>query len=333
MKIAVFSTKPYDRRFLDKANGDARHQLIYLEPRLTAATAAMAGDADAVCAFVNDQLDAPALETLAAGGVRLVLLRSGGYNHVDLAAARRLGLTVTHVPAYSPHAVAEHTLALILALNRHIPSAYHRVRELNFAIDGLLGFDLHGKTVGLIGTGRIGLLVGKILLGFGCRVKAFDPYVSEEARAAGFQFGDLTSTLSDAEIVTLHCPLVESTRHLINATTLAAMKRGAMLINTSRGALVDTPAALQAMLSGQLGYLGIDVYEDEAELFYEDRSSLPLTDATLARLLSMPNVIVTGHQGFFTAEALTAIASTTLANATAFAAGRPCQHVLAGGGK
>ncbi len=333
MKIAVFSTKPYDRRFLDAANPAGQHDLLYLEPRLTARTAPLARGSAAVCAFVNDELGADALALLHDAGVRLVLLRSGGYNHVDLDAARRLGLTVTHVPAYSPYAVAEHSLALILALNRHIPSAYQRVREHNFAIDGLLGFDLHNKTVALIGTGRIGLLVGKILQGFGCRVKAFDPYASEEARAAGFVFGDLASTLHDAEIVTLHCPLVDSTRHLINAHTLGAMKKGAMLINTSRGGLVDTPAVLEALLSGQLGYLGIDVYEDEAELFYEDRSSQPMADATLARLLSMPNVIVTGHQGFFTAEALTAIADTTLRNATAFTEETPCQHVLAGGGK
>lgn len=328
MHLAVFSTKPYDRRFLDEANRAHGHDLRYLEPRLTPLTAPLAHACPGICAFVNDQLDAPVLEALAAGGTRLIALRSGGYNHVDLAAATRLGLTVVHVPAYSPYAVAEHTLALILALNRHIPSAYNRVREGNFAIEGLLGFDLHRKTVAIIGTGKIGLITGRILQGFGCRVRAHDPYPTEEARSSGFLFGDLDSTLADADIVSLHCPLLETTRHLINARTLARMKRGAMLINTSRGGLVDSAATVDAILDGQLGYLGIDVYEDEAELFYEDRSGTPLRDAVLARLLMLPNVLVTGHQGFFTAEALTNIADTTLANVTAFSAGRPCRHVL-----
>jgi D-lactate dehydrogenase len=328
MRLTVFNTKRYDRRFLELANAPNKHDLRFLEPRLTLETAGLADGGDGVCAFVNDELPEPVLNRLAHGGVRLIALRCGGYNQVDLAAAERHGLTVVHVPAYSPYAVAEHTLALILALNRHIPSAYNRVRERNFSIDGLLGFDLHGKTVAVIGTGKIGLITGQILQGFGCRVQAFDPFPSPAAQAAGFRFGDLTATLSGADIITLHCPLTPQTRHLINPESLARTKPGAMLINTSRGGLIDTPAVLDALLSRQLGYLGIDVYEDEAELFYEDRSADPLEDALFARLLSMPNVLITGHQGFFTHEALTNIAETTLRNVTAFAAGEPLQHVL-----
>lgn len=328
MRVAVFSTKPYDKRFLQAANERHRHDLQFFEPRLVIETTGLAQGFAGVCAFVNDRLDATVLDALARGGIRLIALRSGGYNHVDLGAARDLGLTVVHVPAYSPHAVAEHTLALILALNRHIPSAFNRVRERNFAIDGLLGFDLHGKTVGLIGTGKIGLITGKILQGFGCRIQAYDPFPSPAARAAGFNFLPLEQALTDADIVTLHCPLTPDTQHLINGASLARMKPGAMLVNTSRGALIDTNAALDALLSRQLGYLGIDVYEDEADLFYEDLSAVPLADAMLARLLTMPNVIITGHQGFFTREALTAIAETTLHNVTAFEHGQPLRHVL-----
>jgi D-lactate dehydrogenase len=328
MHLAVFSSKPYDQRFFEAANAIHKHELYFLEPRLTIATAELAAGHLGACVFVNDRVDRAVVGRLAAGGVRLLALRSGGYNHVDLAAAEEHGMTVVHVPAYSPHAVAEHTLALILALNRHIPSAYNRVRERNFAINGLLGFDLHGKTVGLIGTGKIGLITGRILQGFGCRIHAYDPFPSPEARAAGFHFGPLAQALEGADIVTLHCPLTPQTRHVINREALSRMKPGAMLINTSRGGLIDTNAVLDALLSRQLGYLGIDVYEDEAEVFYEDRSAVPLDDAVLSRLLMVPNVIITGHQGFFTAEALTAIAETTLQNVTDFDAGRPLRHVL-----
>ncbi len=328
MRLAIFSSKPYDHRFLEGANARHKHQLYFLEPRLTADTAGLAKGHEGVCAFVNDRLDETVLGLLVQAGVRFVALRSGGYNHVDLAAAARLGLTVVHVPAYSPHAVAEHTVALILALNRHIPSAYNRVREHNFAINGLLGFDLFGKAVAVIGTGKIGVITGRILQGFGCTVHAFDPYPSAAAREAGFRFGELDAVLAEADIVTLHCPLTPDTQHLINRRTLGLMKRGAMLINTSRGALIDTNAVLEALLSRQLGYLGLDVYEDEAEVFYEDHSAEPLEDAVLARLLTVPNVLITGHQAFFTREALTAIAETTLANATAFGRGEPLQHVL-----
>ena len=329
MNIAFFSAKPYDRLSFEAANAEPpQHAITFLEPRLTATTATLARDHGAVCAFVNDQLSADVLERLHAGGTRLIALRSAGYNHVDLAAARRLGLTVTYVPHYSPHAVAEHTLALILALNRHLHRAYSRVREGNFSIDGLLGFDLHGKTVGLVGVGKIGVCVARILHGFGCRVLTVDPTPLPEELGTTVTPCSLDEMLEAAEIVSLHCPLTPETRHLINRETVSRMKRGVMLINTSRGGLVDTAAAIDGLLSGQIGYLGLDVYEDEAELFYEDRSNRLIADSLFSRLLTMPNVIITGHQGFFTREAVATIASTTLRAATDFGAGRPCAFAL-----
>jgi D-lactate dehydrogenase len=329
MHLAVFSAKPHDRHFLDAANAGASHSLHYFEARLDRHTAALARGVPAVSLFVNDTADAAALTALADGGVSLVTLRSGGYNHVDLDAARRLGLTVTHVPDYSPHAVAEHTVALLLSLVRRIPHAYSRVREGNFSLDGLLGFDLHGKTVALIGTGKIGLITARILQGFGCRVVAYDPRPSAEARQAGIAFAPLEQALGDADIVSLHCPLLPSTRHLVSRATLGWMKRGAVLLNTSRGALLDTRAVIEALETGRLGALGIDVYEDEAPLFYEDHSGRGFHDEVLTRLIALPNVIVTGHQGFFTREALVTIATSTLTALDAFAAGRPCAHTLA----
>lgn len=327
MRIAFFSTKPYDHRFFEAANACHRHEICYLEPRLTPATASLARGYDVVCAFVNDQLDAGVLETLRGGGTQLVALRSGGYNHVDLAAAQRAGLVVVHVPRYSPHAVAEHALALILALNRHIPRAYNRVREGNFSIEGLLGFDLHGKTVGVVGLGKIGLCAARLLHGFGCRVLAVDPAPPAE-RHQEITLCSLEDMLPAAEIISLHCPLTSGTRHLINATSIGRMKRGTMLINTSRGALVDTPAVIDALFSGQIGYLGIDVYEDEAGLFYEDRSNTLLADGVFSRLLTLPNVVITGHQAFFTREAVMTIVETTLEAITDFGAGRACRFVV-----
>lgn len=330
MNIAFFSTKPYDEHFFAAANADHRHAITFLEPRLTAATASLARGHAVVCAFVNDQLTAAVLDLLHAGGTRLIALRSAGYNHVDLAAARRLGLTVVHVPDYSPHAVAEHTIALMLALNRHIHRACNRVREGNFSIDGLLGFDLHGKSVGLVGVGKIGICVARILHGFGCRVLAVDPLPLPAELKAAVTPCSLDHLLGTADIVSLHCPLTPGTRHLVNAGTIARMKRGVMLINTSRGALVDTPAVIDGLFSGQIGYLGLDVYEDEAELFYEDRSNRLIADSVFSRLLTLPNVLITGHQAFFTSEALTTIAATTLRSTDDFAAGRPCAYVLVG---
>ena len=328
MQLAVFSAKPHDRRFLDAANVRSGHALHYLEARLDRHTAALASGRPAVSLFVNDRADSAALTALADHGVRLVALRSAGYNHVDLDTARALGLTVTHVPDYSPHAVAEHTVALLLSLNRRIPHAYSRVREGNFSIEGLMGFDLNGKTAAIVGTGKIGVIVGRILKGFGMRVLAYDPRPTPEALAAGFEFGPLETVLGEADIVSLHCPLLPTTRHLLNRATLGWMKRGAVLLNTSRGGLLDTRAVLDALETGRLSALAIDVYEDEAALFYEDHSDQGLRDETLARLVALPNVLVTGHQGFFTREALTAIAGGTIAAVDAFAADRPYPHTL-----
>jgi len=320
MDVAVFSTKPYDRRFLDAANAAAggKHRLTYLEARLSPGTAVLARGADAVCAFVNDRADAATLEAFAEMGVRLLALRSAGFNNVDLPAARRLGVTVARVPAYSPEAVAEHTVAMILALNRNIHRAYNRVREGNFALDGLLGFGLKGRTVGVVGTGRIGLAVARIMLGFGCRVIAQDPYPDAAVTALGITYTSVPELLAESDIVTLHCPLTPETHHLIDADAVRRMRRGAMLINTSRGAIVDTRAVIAGLKSGAIGHLGLDVYEEEADLFFQDLSGKVIQDDVFARLLTFPNVLVTAHQAFFTTEALTAIAETTLANITAF---------------
>lgn len=328
MRICVYSTRSYDRRFLDEANARGDHALVYLDARLDASTVATAAGSDAVCAFVNDRLDAPVLEALHAQGVRLVLLRSAGFNHVDLAAAASLGLSVARVPEYSPHAVAEHTVALILTLNRHIHRAHARVREGNFSLEGLLGFDLHGSTVGVVGTGRIGGVFARVMAAFGCRVLASDPQPDPALPALGIEYVALDALLPASDIVSLHCPLTPATRHLIDAAALARMKSGAMLVNTSRGAVIDTPAVIGALKRGQLGGLAIDVYEEEADLFFRDLSQNVLQDDVFARLLTFPNVLVTGHQGFFTAQALAAIARTTLGNADAFARdGRPLHPV------
>ena len=327
MKIAVFSVKPYDREFLQKENG-TQHELHFFEPHLADETVPLALGFEAVCVFVNDRISAAMLERLAKGGTRLIALRCAGYNNVDLPAAASCGITVVRVPAYSPHAVAEHTIGLILALNRNLHRAYNRVREGNFALDGLLGFDLHGRTVGLVGTGHIGILVGQILRGFGCRILAMDPFPSEAGRAFGFQYVELDQLLAESDIVTLHCPLTPENRRLINRGSLAKMKAGAMLINTSRGALLDTVAVIAALKSGKLGYVGLDVYEEESEFFFEDLSSRVIKDDTLMRLLTFPNVIITGHQAFFTREALQKIATTTLENISEFERTGGCVNSL-----
>ncbi|HVM20655.1 MAG TPA: 2-hydroxyacid dehydrogenase [Egibacteraceae bacterium] len=321
MRIAVFSTKGHDQRYLDAANTVHGHDLTYLEARLTRRTATLADGYEAICAFVNDDLSAPVLETLVKGGTTLLALRSAGFNHVDLAAAADLGLTVVRVPAYSPYAVAEHAVALILALNRKTHRAYNRVREGNFALQGLLGYDLHGRTVGVIGTGTIGTVFTRIVAGFGCRILAADPYPNEECVQLGADYVSLDHLFRDSDIIALHCPLTPQTHHLINAETIALMRRGVMLINTSRGALIDTVATIDALKSGHIGHLGLDVYEEEADLFFEDLSDRVITDDVFSRLLTFPNVLVTGHQAFFTEEALEHIAATTLANITAVAAG------------
>jgi D-lactate dehydrogenase len=319
LHIAVFSTRSYDRSFLDSANlaAGSPHNLVYHETHLSAQSAPLAAGAQAVCAFVNDRLDRPAIEALAAQGIRLVALRSAGFNHVDLFAAREVGITVARVPAYSPNAVAEHTVALILALNRKIHRAYNRVREGNFALDGLLGFDLKGRTIGIVGTGKIGTAVARILHGFGCTLVGSDPVRDPEFETLG-RYAGLEELFAESDVVTLHCPLTPATRHLIDADAIARMKEGVMLINTSRGAVVDTKAVIGGLKSGRIGHLGLDVYEEEGDLFFENLSDQMIQDDVFARLLTFPNVLITGHQAFFTVEALTAIAEATVENATSF---------------
>ena len=322
MRIAMFSTKPYDRRSFETAASAAPHEILFLEPRLAPLTAPLAAEAEAVCVFVNDDVSTPVLEALAAGGTRLILLRCAGFNNVDLHAAQRLGIKVARVPAYSPHAVAEFTIGLMLSLVRGIHRAYQRTRDGNFALEGLLGFDLHGKTVGVIGTGKIGAIVARILAaGFGCRVLAYDVRPDPALQAIGVTYAEPRAIAAQADILTLHCPLTPETHHVVRAETLALARPGLVLVNTSRGGLIDTEAAIEALKSGRLGGLAIDVYEQEADLFFEDLSNEILADDVIARLLTFPNVLVTGHQAFFTAEAMGAIADVTLGNATRFATG------------
>ena len=328
MRIAVFSTKPYDRRFLDHANASLGHELVYFEPRLTPETAPLAHGFTGVCAFVNDALGRPVLEALRSGGTELVALRCAGFNHVDLQAAEELGIGVVRVPAYSPHAVAEHTLALILALNRRIHRAYNRVREGNFNLDGLLGFDLQGKTVGVVGTGRIGEAVTRIAWGLGCHILAFDPSPNAACEALGARYVAIETLLAGSDVITLHCPLTPETWHLIDQDAVAAMKPGVMLVNTSRGEIVDTRAVIEGLKSGQIGNLALDVYEEEGDLFFQDLSNRVLADDVFARLLTFPNVIITGHQAFFTTEAMDNIARTTLENAREFEIHGRCENAV-----
>lgn len=314
MKTALFSAKPYDRHYFDRYAAEYGQEISYFENRLDPRSAALAQGHESVCAFVNDQLDREVLKRLAELGIKLIALRSAGYNHVDTEAAQEFGLSVVRVPAYSPHAVAEHAVALILTLNRKIHKAYNRVREGNFALDRLEGFDLYKKTVGVIGTGKIGQVFSTIMQGFGCRVLAYDPYPNETLQQNKVTYVSIEDLFREADVVSLHCPLTPENHHLINAKSLQQMKDGVMLINTSRGALIDTKAILHALKKRKVGYLGIDVYEQETDFFFQDLSEEIITDDTLMRLISFPNVLITSHQGFFTEEALTEIARITLAN-------------------
>lgn len=321
MKVAVFSTKSYDREFLDAANAKHGHELVYFEPHLKEETSLLASGFDAVCAFVNDRIDASTIDKLADGGVRLIALRSAGFNHVDLAAAKKRDVIVVRVPAYSPYAVAEHTVGLILSLNRKIHRSYNRVREGNFSIEGLLGFDMHGRTVGIVGTGKIGAIVANILNGFGCQLLAYDVFSNPDCEVLGVKYVSLPQLFAASDIITLHCPLMPETHHLIKEESLGQMKTGVMLINTSRGALIDTKAAIAALKSGKIGYLGLDVYEQEQDLFFDNLSEQVIQDDVFERLLTFPNVLITGHQAFFTKNALSSIAETTLANISDFEQG------------
>ncbi|GBO55240.1 D-lactate dehydrogenase [Pseudanabaena sp. lw0831] len=324
MKIAFFNTKPYDRQSFNVSNDQHQHEIVFFECHLSHETVSLAMGFPSICIFINDYLDAEMLEKLAQGGTKLIALRSAGFNHVDLAAATHLGIAIVRVPAYSPYAVAEHAIALILSLNRKVHRAYNRVREGNFSIEGLLGFDLHGATVGVIGTGRIGAIFARIMRGFGCKLIGYDAYQNPACLEMGLEYVSMPELFGKSNIISLHCPLTPDTHYLINAEAIAQMQTGMMLINTSRGALIDTQAAIDGLKSGAIGYLGIDVYEQEADLFFEDLSNEVIQDDTFQRLLTFPNVIVTGHQAFFTSQALANIADTTLSNITEFEQGENC---------
>jgi D-lactate dehydrogenase len=321
--VAVFDTKPYSREPVLRASANCAIEWRFLEFRLTKETAPLAKGAQAVCVFVNDTLDRPCLEALAAQGIKLVALRCTGFNNVDLAAAKELKLAVTRVPVYSPYAVAEHAVALLLALNRKIHRAFNRVRELNFSLNGLVGFDLHGKTAGIMGTGKIGRIVAQILRGFGMKVLAYDPFPNREwAAQQQVEYVDAYSVAGLSDVISLHIPLTPQTKHLIRRETLDQMKSGTILINVSRGALIDAKALIEALKSGRLGGVALDVYEEEEGVFFEDLSGQVLQDDDLARLLTFPNVIITAHQAFLTHEALADIARTTVANVEALANGK-----------
>ncbi|CAN5700802.1 2-hydroxyacid dehydrogenase [soil metagenome] len=326
MKIAFFSTKSYDREFFE--GYVTTHQIIYFEAPLNGQTVNLANDCDAVCVFVNDKLDADVIIELKKAGIQIIALRCAGFNNVDLNACKENDIRVVRVPSYSPHAVAEHALALIMTLNRKTHKAYNRVREGNFSLERLTGFDVNGKTVGVIGTGKIGQIFCDIMLGFGCKVLAFDLVAHKPTEAKGVEYLPLIDIFNQADIISLHCPLNEQTKHIINDQTIDFMKEGVMLINTSRGGLIDTKAATKALKTGRIGYLGLDVYEQEEKLFFNDLSENIIQDDVIMRLLSFPNVLITAHQGFFTQEALTEIAKVTLQNIDDFEAGVQLKNAI-----
>jgi D-lactate dehydrogenase len=327
MKVLVYSTRPYDEESLNRAN-KGKHQLHFTEVRLDKRTAALARDYPAVCCFVDDALNASVLAELNKGKTKLIALRSTGFNNVDLAAAEKQGMTVMRVTRYSPYAVAEFAVCLMLTLDRKIHRAYERVREGNFLLHGLLGFDLHGKVVGIVGTGKVGVVLARILHGFECKLLGHDIMENPDCLSLGMQYVTLEKLLSESDIVSLHAPLTQQTRHMINAKTLALMKSGAMLINTSRGALVDSRALITALKKQHLSTAGLDVYEEESHIYFKDLSDEIITDDVISRLITFPNVIITGHQAFFTREALAIIAETTITNISDFEAGRSNDNVL-----
>ena len=321
MKIALFSAKAYDRDYFEQANQPFGYELDFFDVRLDLKTARLAFGYSVVCAFVNDDLSRPVLEELAKHGTRLLAMRCAGYNNVDLAAAKELGITVVRVPAYSPEAVAEHSVGLMMTLNRRIHKAYQRTRDANFALDGLVGFNMFGKTAGIIGTGKIGIATLRILKGFGMRLLVSDPFQNQAAIDLGAEYVDLDTLFRESDVISLHCPLFKENHHLLNAESFAKMKKGVMIINTSRGGLLNAQDAIEALKQGKIGALGLDVYEDEHELFFEDKSNEVITDDTFRRLSACHNVLFTGHQAFLTREVLLSIANTTLTNAKTFALG------------
>lgn len=318
MKTLFFSSDKYVEDFFNLANKNFGLQLDFSKIRLEAATASIAAGYQIISCFIYDELDAPTLKILHKIGVKLITLRSAGYNNVDIKTAAKLNITITYTPTYSPYSVAEHTTALILALNRKIPKAYLRVRDGNFSLSGLLGFDLHGTTVGIIGTGKIGASFARIMHGFGCEILAYDKIANKECLDLGIKYVSLDELLSHSEIISLHCPLVPETHYIINSKTITLMRKGVMLINTSRGSLIDTKAVIKALKSGKIGYLGLDVYEAEKNLFFSDLSERIISDDIFSRLQTFPNVLITSHQGFLTKQAYTDIANITLQNIKSF---------------
>jgi D-lactate dehydrogenase len=327
MNIAFFNTKTYEQEYFDRFN--THHTINYLPVPLNERTASLAANNEAVCCFVNDSINEATIRQLKALGIRLIALRCAGFNNVDLKAASQAGIKIVRVPAYSPHAVAEHAVALILTLNRKTHKAYNRVREGNFSLERLMGFDLYGKTVGVIGTGKIGAIFAEIMKGFGCNVIACDVHQDAYLQRLGIAYGSIEEVLATSDIISLHCPLMKETKNLINSNTVRLMKPGAMLINTSRGGLIETSAVLEALKSGHLAYLGIDVYEQEENVFFNDLSEMIIQDDLLMRLMSFPNVLITSHQGFFTEEALTQIAQVTLNNISTFEKKQTLQNEVA----
>jgi D-lactate dehydrogenase len=328
MKIAIYNAQPYDKQYFDLYNQESGHELVYIDTHLDPATLQLCKPAAAICVFVNDPVQKPLLELMQKQGIKMLALRSAGFNHVDIRTANQLGILVANVPGYSPYAVAEHAVAMILSLVRKLVRAQARVREGNFSLNGLMGFDLHGKTVGVVGTGKIGEVFSRIMHGFGCELLGCDPVVNEKCLALGLEYVAFHELCRRADIISLHCPLLPDTRHLVDDEAIAQMKTGVCLINTSRGAVIDTAAIIHGLKSGKIGYLGLDVYEEEESLFFEDHSDVILSDDVFARLLTFSNVLITGHQGYFTREAMSNIARTTLANVTEFETTGACANQL-----
>ncbi|SDZ87642.1 2-hydroxyacid dehydrogenase [Microbulbifer marinus] len=328
MKIAIYNARAYDKQYFDRYNRQFGHELLYVDTHLDAHTLILSEGAPVICVFVNDPVQEPLLKKMRDQGTRMLALRSAGFNHVDIHAANALGIVVANVPGYSPYAVAEHAVAMILCLIRRIVRAHARVREGNFSLDGLMGFDLHGKTVGVVGTGKIGSVFTRIMHGFGCQLLGVDPVENRSCRDLGMQYVSLPTLCRQSDIISLHCPLLPETQYLIDDAAIAGMRDGVCLINTSRGAVIDTAAVIRALKSRKIGYLGLDVYEEEEDLFFEDHSNTVLSDDVFARLLTFNNVIVTGHQGYFTREAITNIAKCTLSNVTEFEQSGQCVNQL-----
>jgi D-lactate dehydrogenase len=324
MKIAFFDTKPYDYIWFEPLSKEYGYQIRYCDYRLNADTAVLAEGYDVACVFVNDKVCAKTIDILKKCGVKMLALRCAGYNNVDISAAAKAQLPVVRVPSYSPAAVAEHTAALLLSVNRKTHRAYYRIRDNNFSINGLMGFDLNGKTAGIIGVGQIGSLFATIAFGFGMRVLAYDPFPKEDA----LEYVTLDQLIAASDIISLHCPLTPDTYHIINKRRVKEMKKGVIIINTSRGALIDTEALLEGLIDGKIGGAGLDVYEEESDYFFEDKSGEIIRDEELSRLLTLPNVLVTSHQAFFTREAMQAIAMVTLENICALEQGRPLENLV-----